>query len=133
MAVGATTITDCVASFSNRGNHIALCAPGRSIWSTLPTFPGQFGFDAVRGPRGKPIEGKSDPRETDYAAWDGTSMASPHIAAAAALLKANRGGLSVADVRERLTNTADRVPGMNHRAFHPDFGFGRLNLRRLLA
>jgi hypothetical protein len=67
MAVGATTITDRVASFSNRGNHIALCAPGRSIWSTLPTFPGQFGFDAVRGPRGKPIEGKSDPRETDVA------------------------------------------------------------------
>jgi hypothetical protein len=79
------------------------------------------------------MQGKSEPSESVHAGWDGTSIASPHIAAAAALLKAKRGGLSVADVRERLTNTADRVPGMNHRAFHPDFGFGRLNLRRLLA
>lgn len=133
IAVGATTVNDSVTNFSNRGNHIALCAPGRAIWSTLPTYPGQFGFQAVAGPNGRPMEGKAMPRETDYAAWDGTSMASPHVAGAAALLVAKRGRIGGDQVRDRLTSTADAVPGMGGKPFHPDYGFGRLNLRRLLA
>lgn len=132
IAVGATSINDSVAEFSNRGSHISLCAPGKAIWSTLPTYDGQFGFEAVIGTDGRVREGKAQDRETDYDAWDGTSMASPHVAAAAALLLANKGTLTPAQVKKRLEDSADRVPGMGSRRFHPDFGRGRLNLLRLL-
>ena len=50
IAVGATSLDDKVANFSNRGNHIWISAPGVAIWSTLPTYPGQDGFAAVPGP-----------------------------------------------------------------------------------
>jgi subtilisin family serine protease len=133
IAVGATSLNDRVASFSNRGNHISLCAPGVAIWSTLPTYPGQFGFEAVPGPGGLPIEGKPLRRDTDYDAWVGTSMASPHVAAAAALLVANRGKMNAASVRAQLMKTANRVARMGDREFHPDYGAGRLNLLRLLS
>jgi subtilisin family serine protease len=133
IAVGATKLNDSVASFSNRGNHIALSAPGVAIWSTLPTQPGQFGFEATIGPDGRPREGKADRRETDYDAWDGTSMATPHVSAASAVLLANRGRMNSAAVRARLQATADRVPGMGNAQFHPDYGAGRLNLLRLVS
>lgn len=132
IAVGATTINDTVADFSNRGNHISISAPGVAIWSTLPTYAGQFGFAAIPGPGGQPIEGARQVRETDYDAWDGTSMASPHVAAAAALLLANKGDMAPSAVRDLLRASADRVPDMNGAPQHPDYGAGRLNLLRLL-
>ena len=133
IAVGATSIDDTVTNFSNRGDHISLCAPGKGIWSTLPTYPGQFGFEAVEGPTGRPIRGRAQRRETHYDAWDGTSMASPHVAAAAALVIAKSGRIGPAAVRRRLKQKSDRVPGMGGSAFHPDYGAGRLNLLRLLS
>lgn len=132
IAVGATRLDDRVANFSNRGNHISISAPGIAIWSTLPTYPGHGGFAAVPGPSGAPIEGKAMRRETDYDAWQGTSMASPHVAGAAALLLANKGKMKAASVRTRLTRAADRVAGMGKRKIHPDYGAGRLNLLKLL-
>ena len=133
IAVGATSLDDSVAGFSNRGNHISLCAPGVAVWSTLPTYPGQFGFRAVPGPDGRPTEGKAQRRERNYDAWDGTSMASPHVAAAAALLFAKKGSLSPQQARRELMQKVDRVPAMGGGDFHPDYGTGRLNLLRLLS
>lgn len=133
IAVGATKINDKVAGFSNRGNHISLCAPGAGIWSTLPQYPGQFGFKAERGPNGWPREGKPIKRETDYDSWDGTSMATPHVAAAAALLLANRGSMSPADVAAKLKSSSFRVKSMKKNSFHPDYGAGRLDLLKLLS
>lgn len=133
IAVGATSITDRVAAFSNRGDHIAVCAPGKGIWSTLPTYPGQSGFAASRGAHGKPIEGKPYKRETDYDVWDGTSMASPHVAAAMALLVAKRGRIGPEACRRVLVGKSDAVAGMGGKKFDSDYGYGRLNLERLLA
>lgn len=132
IAVGATNVNDRVASFSNAGDHISLSAPGAGIWSTLPTYPGQSGFDAVVWPDGSAVPGAPRTRGTDYAAWDGTSMASPHVAAAAALLLANAGQMSGADVRAQLQKTADKLPDMMGAAFDRDYGAGRLNLLELL-
>ena len=56
------------------------------------------------------------------------SMASPHVAAAAALLLAQRGAMKPVDVRDRLRATADHVPAMGQKKEHPDYGTGRLNL-----
>jgi hypothetical protein len=55
-------------------------------------------------------------------------MASPHVAAAAALLLAQRGAMKPVDVRDRLRATADHVPAMGQKKEHPDYGTGRLNL-----
>lgn len=128
IAVGATNIDDSVAYFSNAGNHISLAAPGVGIWSTLPRYRGQRGFAALPGR----IEGKPLERERNYAAWNGTSMASPHVAAAAALLLANKGAMAPAAVRQALMDSADEVPDMSGN-FDADFGAGRLNLLRLLS
>jgi subtilisin family serine protease len=132
IAVGATNINDQVTSFSNRGPHISLSAPGDTIWSTLPTYEGQTGFRARHLPTGQIESGSPLSRDTDYAAWNGTSMASPHVAAAAALLLAKQ-KRSPAEVREALMKSADRVPGMGNQDFHQDYGAGRLNLERLLT
>jgi subtilisin family serine protease len=133
IAVGATNITDRVAFFSNRGNHIAVSAPGVAIWSTLPGSPGQFGFEAVGDGDGKFRQGKPKRRETDYDAWEGTSMASPHVAAAVALYLSNGGRRDPTAVRDALKTSADKVSGMAGQQFHSDYGFGRLNLPRLLG
>jgi subtilisin family serine protease len=132
IAVGATSINDMVASFSNAGNHIALSAPGVGIWSTLPASPGQFGF-ANAGTPDNPQVGAPQARETHYGCWDGTSMATPHVTAAAALLLANQGGLDGGGVRQRLMAAADKVASMLPSAPDPDYGAGRLNLLRLLS
>lgn len=133
IAVGATNLQDRYTIFSNRGNHITIAAPGEAIWSTLPTYPGQFGWRAERGADGQWRQGKPDRRETDYDAWPGTSMASPHVAAAAALYLANGGERDPVAVRNALASSADKVPAMGGQDFTPDFGYGRLNLEQLIA
>ncbi|MEY9536373.1 S8 family peptidase [Sinorhizobium fredii] len=133
IAVGATNLQDRITTFSNRGNHITIAAPGEAIWSTLPTYPGQMSWRAERGPDGRWRQGKPDIRETDYDAWPGTSMASPHVAAAAALYIANGGARDPAVIRSALASSADKVPAMGGQDFTPDFGYGRLNLEQLIG
>ncbi|MFL6245049.1 MAG: S8 family peptidase, partial [Thermoanaerobaculia bacterium] len=132
IAVGATSIDDSVATFSNRGDHITVSAPGVSIWSTMPTYAGQSGFDAVIGTGGAAKEGKAIPRETNYAALNGTSMATPHVTGAVALLVAKSGRQGPTATADALKTLSDHVAGMGNRDFHPDYGGGRLNLDRLL-
>lgn len=133
IAVGATRIDDRRASFSNYGPHISLTAPGEAIWSTLPTYPGNQGY--YPRPTFPPTPDLTRPiiRDTDYAAWNGTSMASPHVAAAAALLKARHPNYTVAQVRQKLEQTAHKVPAMMGQNFSHEYGFGRLDLERLLS
>lgn len=112
VAVGASDELDRRASFSNTGPHIALVAPGERILSTVPRYPSRFAAT------------------TDYDSWPGTSMATPHVAAAAALLLAKHPSHGPRDVRRKLLESADRVPGQT--AWNEEFGAGRLNIQRLL-
>lgn len=112
VAVGATDETDRRARFSNTGRHIALVAPGVRILSTVPRYP------------------TVNTAKTDYDSWDGTSMATPYVAAAAALAIAKKPSLAPAAVRKLLIETADLVPGQT--APDAEYGHGRLNIDRML-
>jgi subtilisin family serine protease len=77
------------------------------------------------------VSGAAIPRELDYGSSDGTSMAAPHVAAACALLLANRGSAPPSEIRRRLIETADRLSWMSG-AGDLDYGGGRLSLHRAL-
>lgn len=83
IAVGATTQSDARASFSNYGSIVDIAAPGFQIYSTAPG--GQ------------------------YKTLNGTSMATPHVAGAAALLLAVKPGLSPSQVKSCLVDNADPI------------------------
>ncbi|MEB3329343.1 MAG: S8 family peptidase [Candidatus Sericytochromatia bacterium] len=104
LAVGATKADDTKAGFSNEGAHLSVVAPGHRILSTV-------------------LYGK-------YEAVSGTSMAAPHVAGLAALVKAQHPDWTAARIKAHLEATADDLgePG-----FDPRFGHGRINARRALT
>jgi thermitase len=85
LSVGASNQQDGRAYFSTYGSTVDIAAPGVSILST--TKDGQYGTE------------------------DGTSMASPHVAAAAALVFSQHPTWTPAQVREVLCSTGDPVSG----------------------
>lgn len=113
IAVGASDEVDRRADFSCTGDHIALVAPGVRVLSTVPRYPSEFA------------------RQLEYDSWPGTSMATPHVAAAAALLLAKPPNLTPSAVRRQLMTTADRVPGQTRQ--NAEYGAGRLNIEAALA
>ena len=86
IAVASITSTGAMSSFSNYGaTSVDLGAPGSSIWSTVP-----------KSSKGKLVSG--------YASYSGTSMATPHVAGAAALYKASQPGATAAQVKSAILN-----------------------------
>ena len=114
LAVGAVSEKRERAWFSNTGHHIDLVAPGANILSTVPTVPSPY------------------LTETNYATWSGTSMATPHLTAAAALVTAQCGAGSQ-EVRQRLVETASRLPAMKNGKRSTAYGAGLLNLKQALS
>ncbi len=116
IGVGAIGETDKRASFSNTGAHIRLVAPGVNILSTVPRIKASLAD------------------RTEYDSWPGTSMATPHVTGAAALLyvesKSKAAGLAVA---KRLTTTAKKLPAMRAKEFTREYGFGLLDLAAALG
>jgi subtilisin family serine protease len=117
IAVGAIGKTKRRASFSNTGKHISLVAPGLAIVSTLP-----MKASAAR-----------NEDETRYASWDGTSMATPQVSAAAALVVAANPTFTPAQVRERLISTATKLTAMGSKTKTNEYGHGLLNIERAVS
>jgi serine protease len=117
IAVGATTEHGCLASYSNYGRGIALVAPGGGPDATLPGDPNC----RPEAPPGRNIYQvtfavtEGSPRRfgipTNY---EGTSMATPHVSATAALIIAS-GVLgrhpTPAALTARLKATAQKLGG----------------------
>jgi len=103
ITVGATTKTDAVASYSNASSLVDLMAPGSAItaaWQSEEPAPGQNCI-AAGTPRAPGPDG--------FCHWfsgsSGTSMATPHVAGAFALLKDAFPSASVTDIELALENT----------------------------
>jgi subtilisin family serine protease len=117
IAVGAVDEVSRRATFSNTGRHIHLVAPGVNILSTLP----------------RRTYGYREEADTHYNAWDGTSMATPHVTAACALILARHPGWTPAQVARRLAASAARVPAMRTTRKSRAYGHGLLDLAAALA
>jgi len=113
LAVGAIGEARRRAAFSCTGRHINLVAPGEHILSTLP----RYAF--------------AD-RATDYDAWDGTSMAAPHVAGVAALVQAQNPSKAGTWIGNRLQRTALRLPAMRRKKFTASYGYGLVSVARAL-
>lgn len=91
ITVGATTRTGARASFSNYGSVVDVAAPGAGILSTLNA-------------------GSTVPGADSYASYNGTSMATPHVAGVAALMLAKNAALTPDQVESMLKSSARAFP-----------------------
>lgn len=104
IGVSATNADDRWASFSTWGDWVSLAAPGEGILSTYPLSKGN-----------------------GYRIMQGTSMASPLVAGAAALVRSQYPQLTQAQIKERLEKTAKDVI---QKGFDPYSGHGRVDVGR---
>lgn len=97
IAVAATDNNDAKASFSSYGKWVDVAAPGVSVYSTFPNHP--FALETQYG------------SSEGYDILSGTSMASPIVAATAALVWSTTAGASNTAVRTKVESSADPIPG----------------------
>jgi serine protease len=129
ISVGATTIDRCLAYYSNDGTRLDLVAPGGGDDEYLPTdpdcHPDRNLPDIFQMTFGNP----SHPRHFGYpGGWDGTSMAAPHVAAAAAMVIASGvlGAHPTPDaILRRLEQTAQPLGGSQPNL---EYGWGLVDI-----
>ena len=81
MSVAAVDSSGNKASFSQFNSQVEIAAPGVGVLSTLPG--------------------------NTYAAWDGTSMATPHVAGVAALVWSHYPSCTSAEIRQAINKSAE--------------------------
>lgn len=104
LAVSATDQNRNIASFSNYGEYVDVVAPGVNIASTYPG--GQ------------------------YVAMSGTSMATPHVAALAAMIRSANPTLSNVQVMDMIRHTANDLGQTGKDEY---YGYGEINMASALG
>ncbi|MFP3357248.1 S8 family serine peptidase [Planococcus citreus] len=104
LSVASTDAADKRSDFSNFGKTIDIAAPGTGVFSIFP--------------------------DQSFGGMDGTSMSTPIVSGAAALLKANEPKLSNTDIAGRLMLTAKDLGTAGKDVY---YGHGRLNVDRALT
>jgi serine protease len=130
LAVGATTITGCEAAYSNAGKDLDVVAPGGG-WDAANTRS-QWDLDHCRPEiPGKPIVQQTFTHDGWIRSfglrgplYEGTSMASPHVAAIAALVIATGrlGANPTPQMVEDHIKATSRDAGVA--GFDPYYGYG---------
>lgn len=116
LGVAATDQDDVKTEFSNYGAQCTdISAPGEAIFSAIYQNDGEPAFSVLFYQDG----------------WSGTSMASPMVAGAAALLKSAYHSLTPGDIKTILRLSVDPVIATG--AATGKVGAGRLNLARALS
>ena len=104
VGVGAIAPDSTRVASSQVGSYVDIVAPGTAVVGALPTG--------------------------GYGVYEGTSFATPFVAATAALIRSRWPNLHQADVVRRLLATTDPAPG-GHPS--PEYGYGILDPRRALT
>ncbi|MDO4240451.1 S8 family peptidase, partial [Micrococcus sp.] len=93
ITVAATDVNGNRASYSNYGSAVDVAAPGSGIISTVNA-------------------GTTTPTTGAYAKYNGTSMATPHVAGTVALMLAKNPALTPAQVESSLKANSRPIPGV---------------------
>ena len=104
LGVAATERDDSVAGYSNYGTHVSAAAPGSAIYSTL--LNGQYGNKS------------------------GTSMATPHVAGLAALVRASFPSYTADQIASAILDNAEDLGAAE---WDPYAGCGRVNALQALS
>jgi thermitase len=112
--VAATDNKDLKASFSTYGKWVDVAAPGVNVYSTFPVD-------------GSVLVSQNN-RSAGYDIESGTSMASPIVAAVAALTWSTAAGTSNSSVRAKVESTAEKTAGTGSY-----WAYGRVNAYRAVG
>lgn len=113
IAVGAVNRDLRRPGFASRGPQMTVVAPGVGILSTMPNYI---------------VTLNSQGKETKFDLLEGTSQATPFVAALAALVWSKSPHLTAAQVREKIVRTARPIAGSSN-----DFGSGLINAEAALS
>jgi Subtilisin-like serine proteases len=121
LAVGATSMDDTKAPFSNGGSWISVCAPGESIYSCYNN--------------GTDWSNTLSPALRESYTWmSGTSMATPFVTGTITYLLSMNPDMSPYQIKTLLENTADKIDRgspygrYDARGFSKWYGYGRVNV-----
>ena len=100
ISVAATNRAGAKASYSNYGSSVDISAPG-----------GQTSTGTANGIYSTLNSGTKTPSTESYAYYQGTSMATPHIAGLVALMKSANPALTPAQIESAIKTNARALPG----------------------
>lgn len=121
LAVGATSMDDTKAAFSNGGSWISVCAPGDSIYSC---YNNGTNWSNTAAPE----------LRKSYTWMSGTSMATPFVTGTLTYLLSIDPNISPYQIKTLLENTADKIDQLSPygkydvRGFSKWYGYGRVNV-----